>query len=1031
MRGGFCPGPNTLMKRFLAIASVVVGLVLVAGFFAWLRLPTVVTFLLGKAIGGRVEARESTVSWSRGVAAIELTDLTLSGGVQGTVKRAHLDIRVGRGLYIKNGSVSDFNVIIVREKRGGRFLPFQVEYAEVLRGKAVYKGQAFTINRITIRNFNTAGQFEFSVDGAAEGFGKIKSHGSGIWRGGRSDIKGAYEISSFDLSRLFRTYEGRCDSKGRLTYRAGELGLHGVAGADRFLMREPFLKKPVRVQRVDCTIDIDTYQGKTETKLGRLLFKGTPLALAFTTSGKRLERLEMVSEFLDVRDLKEYLSFSFVKRLPTIMDAVSGGKVGVRKLIYAKPDSFAARLSLVGVEARYRDFRFVGITGGLEFDGEKMILDNLEARSGNSILSGISGAIPFSEKKGVRISGRYNLDLADLSPFAKKGDIRICSGSAAGVAVIRGKKEEDIHLEGNGRLRDAVFSWKNLLFVAAGSYTFDKNGIDCSPMMIRRDATRLQVRGRIDRDSMSLKIEGQIDAADVGRFYSLPYPLAGSAGVDGRVEGKKGEFSWEGAVSMDALFFEIPGFVEKRIGVPSFATFQGRTDGGDLHIENLTYTIGTIEIHVTGKVDRNRISDLRIKMDAPNLDRVSELLLAKGLMAKGAIRADLMFHHMQLPYPRERLPRINGYVTVKNGYLALPFLPQPLQNMDVVCAFTGDRYELDAAGFRVGATSIERAKLVVGGVERPRISLLFRAGTVNLDDIRPKSRGGWHIHAIRSDSLASRILGDIAIEARHVQWNDVGLNNFHAKLSLAHGKLSLDDSRSEVFGGRARAEGSVDLLANKPRFELAGRIDQIAWGEVFKAIRNDTEIMHGGGALRVDLVSKGENAREILEGLSGRIVANSNDGVIHKWPLLSKIFGLLNLYDLLQGKINLAEEGLPYTTMSAEFTGKNGVLRTPNFLVDSPSMFISGQGAVALPDGTVEGRVSVSPLVAVDKVLNKIPVVRSVFRGKKEGFLFVVYNISGPLHDPEISSTYVESVGMRAYMILRNLLLLPREVIEP
>jgi uncharacterized protein YhdP len=199
---------------------------------------------------------------------------------------------------------------------------------------------------------------------------------------------------------------------------------------------------------------------------------------------------------------------------------------------------------------------------------------------------------------------------------------------------------------------------------------------------------------------------------------------------------------------------------------------------------------------------------------------------------------------------------------------------------------------------------------------------------------------------------------------------------------------------------------------------------------MFKAIKGDAEIMKGTGMVKVDLQSQGENGREIIETLSGRITAISTDGVIRKWSLLSKIFGLLNLYDLVQGKVNLSEDGLPYTVMSADFQGENGLFKTRNFVIDSPSMFISGRGAVALRDGTLEARISVSPLVTIDKLLDRIPIIRNLLREKREGFLFFAYNVSGPFRDPDIYSTYVETLGMRAYMILRNLIKLPKEVLR-
>ena len=176
------------------------------------------------------------------------------------------------------------------------------------------------------------------------------------------------------------------------------MGLHGTAGADRFVMREDFLKKPISVPRVDCTIDIETSGGKIRTKLDQLAFKGTPVRIALTNAGRRLEGMELSSGPLDVGDLQEYISLSFVKRLPAVMDAISGGRVAVRELIFEKPHAFKALLSLEDVEAQYKKFRFEGISGDLRLDREKIMLTHMSANSGNSVFRDVSGSIPFFKK---------------------------------------------------------------------------------------------------------------------------------------------------------------------------------------------------------------------------------------------------------------------------------------------------------------------------------------------------------------------------------------------------------------------------------------------------------------------------------------------------------------------------------------------------------------------------------------------------------------------------------------------------------
>jgi uncharacterized protein YhdP len=117
-----------------------------------------------------------------------------------------------------------------------------------------------------------------------------------------------------------------------------------------------------------------------------------------------------------------------------------------------------------------------------------------------------------------------------------------------------------------------------------------------------------------------------------------------------------------------------------------------------------------------------------------------------------------------------------------------------------------------------------------------------------------------------------------------------------------------------------------------------------------------------------------------------------------------------------------------YKRLSASFDGNNGVFRTNDFLIDSPSMLITGMGDLDAATKEIDGRMTVSPLVATDRIINLIPLVRSIIRERKSGFLFFVYSIKGPAQDPEVKSAYVRSVGARIVYLLRNTLELPKDV---
>jgi hypothetical protein len=91
-------------------------------------------------------------------------------------------------------------------------------------------------------------------------------------------------------------------------------------------------------------------------------------------------------------------------------------------------------------------------------------------------------------------------------------------------------------------------------------------------------------------------------------------------------------------------------------------------------------------------------------------------------------------------------------------------------------------------------------------------------------------------------------------------------------------------------------------------------------------------------------------------------------------------------------------------------------------------MLITGMGDLDVGEKEIDGKMTVSPFVATDKIIDLIPLVRSIIRERKSGVLFFVYDIKGPAQDPEVKSSYVRSVGARIVYLLRNTFQLPKGV---
>ena len=418
---------------------------------------------------------------------------------------------------------------------------------------------------------------------------------------------------------------------------------------------------------------------------------------------------------------------------------------------------------------------------------------------------------------------------------------------------------------------------------------------------------------------------------------------------------------------------------------------------------------------------------MHLVVDVPGVDRVAALFFFDPGEARGDLSADVRVE--DLPYPVTRLPRITGYLTFRKGALHLPAMEKPFQDIDLVCTFEGERFTIDLSRLRSGRSVLTNGRLTVTGLSAPDFTL-----AVEMDHFDPLDFAGTHrkpfrMPVIEEGSLMAGATGTFLFRSKSVRMRGVTGGDLVLGGTFQDRALALTMGRMATETGELMLQGTASF-ASLPRVSVAGRLRQVTAREVLALLGQKTDVFEGTGSVTGLVRLAGRDREELARSAGGTVSLESRNGVIRRWNILSKILAITNFYDLFRGQVDLTRDGLAYRRLSASFEGKNGLFHTGNFFIDSPSMLISGRGDLDLGAGRITGNMTVSPLVGVDKLINWIPLVRNIIHEKTSGFLFFVYDISGPLRDPEVRSSYVKSVGERVLYMLRNTLQLPKEVFD-
>ena len=184
----------------------------------------------------------------------------------------------------------------------------------------------------------------------------------------------------------------------------------------------------------------------------------------------------------------------------------------------------------------------------------------------------------------------------------------------------------------------------------------------------------------------------------------------------------------------------------------------------------------------------------------------------------------------------------------------------------------------------------------------------------------------------------------------------------------------------------------------------------------------------------------GRNPHGLYPTLNGKTDILLENGRIFKSEerAIWKIISILNLPAVLQGKVDLEKEGLPYNRITATVTIRNGMFETENLIIDSPIVKITAAGNYDLPTDQVDMVWAVSPFGSYSQFLKTIPLFGRLFAGERKGVATAMFSVKGSIEDPEVTylpmksfATGLTGLAHLAVDLLKNTVMLPIDMVTP
>jgi uncharacterized protein involved in outer membrane biogenesis len=724
------------------------------------------------------------------------------------------------------------------------------------------------------------------------------------------------------------------------------------------------------------------------------------------------------------------------------------------------------------------------LKGQVLFQKGHLYLKEVNGRIFHSILEKVNAT--FSELLYVptlQLDCQGKLDLMDLPGLSKSegipeefsrtlSSVRILSGEARYSISAKGILIPPIRLEHHGiyNLSKARFTHPQIPFpiqIGEGRLELSHHDLKWSEAKVEFDHSTLMTNGHWkhgEKDpSVEVKAEGRMDLKNLFALFQTPlFPEEVRSKTDG-FEALSGisRISFKGKTIPGTSFFSYEGeffprevsLLQKGNPIPlvlkegevsfsnsgigfsktkiqsgnSSLTLDGWIRGGDVSLS----TWGSIDLkqlfsliksplfpdpirsQVEGIQELNGGAEVRLKWQGKMENWI-------GALKEGEIQLKAIhLQHGEMPVP---LSHFEGSIYI---------LPEQIR-FDELKGRVGDS-PVTASGtlFQGSPSSSVSSQKVGKGSRLPqsgRLSFQISSPQLDLDSLFPKREGTSPISFERIRDGLSDWSIDGKIKIDQAKYRSLRCQDLKGEMKTIDGTLFISSLQFKANEGDFWGEGWIKPTEKGVRIEIKPRFSNMEAKAFIRTLFEKGEgkkVMITGRVHidKVELRGEGEDYQKMKESLNGRFRLEFENGVIERFNILSKIFSILNVSQLLKGRLpDLATKGLPYRQILGNFYVMDGVATTDDFMVDSDAMRITLLGKIDLGKNLIDVRIGVHPLVTIDTILSSVPIAGYILTGEDKGFISYFYQVKGSLDDPKIEAIPFKIVEESTWGIIKRLL---------
>lgn len=482
----------------------------------------------------------------------------------------------------------------------------------------------------------------------------------------------------------------------------------------------------------------------------------------------------------------------------------------------------------------------------------------------------------------------------------------------------------------------------------------------------------------------------------------------------------------------------LPGLVEKPIGAQTTVEFEGIIpQASGVLLDRLELSVPPIRLPVKGKIQLGeRFSiDAALSTGTLLLSRVPEWI-AKGGFEAGNIELSLDMKGKGLDW---NTWRTTGWLALTNGLMNAKGVEGPIQDLYLRVHFVKNGAEIKRLSFRLLDSDVALEGTIRNWAAKPTITAKIESNQMDLDLLIPKGQRSPIREFLETLAATSKVQATASMARGH--YKHLKFGSLSARIMIQDGVLDLDRVSGQSTNGEVAGRIVVQLPRNEPAdAELSVRVTGLLVEDVLKLAGEKGGGITGEARVAGTIRGHGKNPHGLYPTLNGKADVLLENGRIFKSQerVTWKIISILNLPAVLQGKVNLEKDGLPYNKISATVLARNGLFETENLIIDSPIVKITAAGNYDLPTDQVDMVWAVSPFGSYSQFLKTIPLFGRIFAGDRKGVATALFSVKGSIADPEVTylpmksfATGVTGLAQLAFDILKNTVMLPIDLMTP